>query len=154
MAGGSAASGVSTFSGTLAAATVDTIIFADRYGYVYVQNTGTGTILATADGTTPSTAAGAASGVAIAAGTSVVLANGLKSWDQSSNVILAGTSVIPQGGGAAPAATSASNTGPNPGTPGLTQPFMSSGYGKTANPGTTIKLISTGTPTYTVSGTG
>jgi hypothetical protein len=145
MAGGSVSSGVSTYSNTLAAATVDTVTFADRYGYVLVENTGTGTINVTADGSTPASS-GAGSGVAVAAGTSVVIANGLKLWNQVSNVTIAGTTQYPTGSGVTTAT-------PN-GQPGGTQPYMSSLAGKAANPGTTVKLISAGTPSYTVSGTG
>lgn len=141
MAGGNVSAGVSTFSGTLAASTVDTVTFADRYGYVLVENTGTGTINATADGSTPASS-GAGSGVAIAAGASVVLANGLPLWYQSSKVITKGVNQF--GGG---------NTASSPPSPGMVQ-SQESLAGQMANPGTTVKLISAGTPSYTVSGTG
>lgn len=126
MAGGPVSAGVSTFSGTLVASTVDTVTFADRYSYVLVENTGTGTIYATADGSTPTGVAGAGSGVAIAAGASGVLANGLSLWFQSSKVIAQGSNNAQQ----------------------------QSKAGQMANPGTTVKLVSSSTPSYTVSGTG
>lgn len=141
MSGGSVSAGVSTYSNTLAAATVDTVTFADRYGYVLVENTGTGTINATADGSTPSSS-GAGSGVAIAAGASAVLANGLPLWFPSSRVIPDGANQF--GGG---------NTADSPASPGTVTP-MESLAGQMANPGTTVKLISAGTPSYTVAGTG
>jgi hypothetical protein len=141
MAGGTVPTGEITWSGTLAASTVDTVQFADRGGYVLVENTGSGVIYASADGTTPVTS-GAGTSVAIVAGASALLGNGNPTWYQSSKVIPAGTTQYPNGSGVY-------QTTPN-GQPGQTVPFMSSGVGKAANPGTTVKLVSSGTPTYTV----
>lgn len=141
MAGGTVPTGQSTWSGTLAASTVDTVQFADRGRYALVENTGSGVIYASGDGTTPATA-GAGTSIAINAGTSALLANGNASWYQSSKVIPAGTTQYPNGGGTY-------QTTPN-GQPGQVVPFMSSGVGKASNPGMTVKLVSSGTPTYTV----
>lgn len=141
MAGGTVPTGQSTWSGTLAASTVDTVQFADRGGYALVENTGSGVIYASADGSTPVTA-GAGTSIAIVAGASALLGNGNASWYQSSKVIPAGTTQYPNGSGTY-------QTTPN-GQPGRTVPYMSSLAGQASNPGTTVKLVSSGTPTYTV----
>lgn len=146
MASGSIASGVQAYSSTLVASTADTVTFADRYGYVSVTNTGTGVIYVTADNSAPATS-GSDNSIAVNAGTTVVVANGLPLWFQSAKVITQGAVAYPTGGGVT---SSTAN-----GQPGEVQPFMSSLAGKSyANPGTIIKLLSTGTPTYTVAAAG
>lgn len=142
---GTLANGVSSYSSTLVASTADLVTFSDRYRYVSVTNTGgSGVIYVRADGVT---AVGAANNtIAVGPGQEVVIANGLKSWYQSSNVILAGAVAYPEGAGDTTAT-------PN-GQPGEVQPYMSSNAGQAANPGTLVSLVSSGTPTYTVAGAG
>lgn len=153
MAGGTVSSGTSTYTGTVTTAgTAETTTFADRYGYVLIQNSGTNPIWVTADGSAP-TGSGAGSGVEVPAGESAVLANGLALWYQSSKVITAGTAQIPQGSGFY--VSTSSTVTSTPGNPGHENPFMSSGAGQMTNPGTKVEVIApTGTPTYTISGTG
>lgn len=146
MATYSVPSGVSTISETLVASTVDTVTFADRYRYVLINvSAGTTPVFVTTDGSTPALS-GNGSGVSVGANEMIVMANGGKSWYQTSNVIPAGSVQYPTGGQGVTAT-------PN-GQPGSVQPPMSSGAGHAANPGTVIKLISTGTPSYTISGAG
>jgi len=149
MATYSVPAGTSTITETLVASTVDTVTFADRYNYVLINvSSGTGTIFVTADGTTPAIT-GVGSGVSVGANEMIVVANGQPLWYQSAKVIPQGSVIYPTGGG-----TPQTNTTPN-GQPGEVQPFMSSQQGKSyANPGTVIKLISSGTPSYTISGAG
>lgn len=146
MATYSVPAGTSTITETLVASTVDTVTFADRYRYVLINvAAGTNAISVTTDGTTP-TVTGVGSGVTVGANEMIVVANGQQSWYQSQKVIKAGTVQYPTGGGA-------TQTTPN-GQPGEVQPYMSSLGGQVANPGTVVKLISSGTPTYTISGAG
>jgi hypothetical protein len=123
-------SGTMTDSGTLTAGTVATVQFADRYDYIALTNIGTTAIYATADGSTP-TGSGAGCGEPVEPGQTGVLANGLPFWDQSSNAIAHGEVIQ-----------------------GEVQPFMSSLAGQETNPGTTVKLISTGTPGWVIAAAG
>ena len=76
------------------------------------------------------------------AGQEQLLGNGAPIWFPSSRVIPPGA--IKFGGGA---------TSDSPTSPGMVTP-MESLAGGAANPGASVSLISTGTPTYTVSGAG
>jgi hypothetical protein len=138
---GTLAAGIQSYSSTLTAATADTVTFTDRYGYVTVTNTGTGTIYARADGTAATVAGN--NSFPIQAGQTQVFANGAQTWYPSSRVIPAGTDVLTNG-----------STISSQGNPAIVQPYMSSLAGQKANPGTVVSLISSVTPTYTVSGTG
>jgi hypothetical protein len=144
MATYSVATSVSTYSNTLTASTADVVTFADRAGYVTVTNTGATLMYARADGVT---AVAAAEGtVPVMPGATVLLANGQAIWHQSSNVIPAGTTQYPTGGGSGASATSTTADG----QPGNTQPYMSSLAGQATNPGTKVSLISTAADTYTI----
>lgn len=134
------AAGVTSYSSTLVASTADTVTFTDRYGYVSVANTGTGIIYVRLDGTA-ATVAGA-SCYAVMAGEVAMFANGLPLWYPSSRVIQKGVNQF--GGG---------NTATSPTDPGTVTP-MESLAGQMVNPGTSVSLISSGTPTYTVSAAG
>lgn len=152
MAGGNVPAGSYSYSSTLVASTADTVTFADRYGYVEVSNTGTsGTIYVRLDGTA-ATVAGANT-YPVNPGQSLVFANGLPQWFQSSKVIPAGSAQLPRGGGAA-TVTPSSTVTTTPFNPGEEVPFMSSGAGQMTNPGVSVSLISSGTPTYTVAAAG
>lgn len=151
MASGTIAAGAYTYSSTLVASTADTVTVVDRYGYIQVSNTGTTVLYVRLDGTAATV--GGAGSYAVNAGQTLIFANGLPLWNQVSNVLLAGTAQIPQGGGAATVSPS-TTLGSTPANPGEVQPYMASTQGKKANPGGTVSLISTGTPTYTVSAAG
>lgn len=139
--------GVSSFTQTLTSNVVDTITFADRYNYININTNSTGAtyLTITTDGTTP-TASGVGSGTSTDPNHVIVMANGLPLWNQSQNVIPAGTTQYPTGAGTY-------STTPN-GQPGITVPFMSAGAGHAVNPGTIVKILSSGTPTYTITGVG
>lgn len=153
MAGGTVPTGQSTWSGTLAANVVDTIVFADRFNYISVNssNSGNSTIYVTVDGSTPvvSVAGNAATGATVDPAHLIVLGNALPMWFPSSRVLVAGAILV--GGGLAYSPT----TNPSgPWNPGAVTP-MESLAGQMVNPGTIVKLIAgTGTPTYTVTGAG
>lgn len=152
MASGSVAAGAYSYSSTLVASTADTVTFADRYGYVQVSNTGTaGTIYVTNNGTAATV--GGASTYAVNPGQAIVIANGLPLWNQVSKVIPAGSAQLPRGGGA-PTVSPSTTVLSTPANPGETLPYQSSGQGQVANPGVSLSLISSGTPTYTVSAAG
>jgi hypothetical protein len=106
--------------------------FLDRWNYVAVTSTAAAGmyIYATADGSTASSS----NGVAIAPGETVVLANQLPYWNQTRNVIQAGT--IQVGNGAAYNASTNPSTPMNPGT--VTP--MEALDGKSISPGTIINL--------------
>lgn len=146
MAGGTVPSGTSTYTGTITTgATAEATTFADRFGYVLVQNTGSAVLYVTADGSTPlgATDTTGGSGLAIAPGGQEVLANGLPLWYQSSKVIPLGANQF--GGG---------NTASSPSSPGMIQSQRSL-EGGMANPGTKVTVIgATAAQTYTISGTG
>ena len=153
MAGGTVPAGQTTWNGTLAANTVDTVTFVDRYNYVSVNSSSSGnaTIYVTTDGSTPvvPTTGNAATGASVDPAHIIVLGNGLPMWFPSSKVIQQGA--IQVGNGAAYNASTNPSTASNPGT--VTP--MESLAGQMANPGTVVKLIAgTGTPTYTVTGAG
>lgn len=147
MATYSVPAGESTFTQTLASNVVDTVTFADRYNYININTNATGSayLTITTDNTTP-TASGVGSGTSTDPNHIIVMANGLPLWNQSQNVIPAGTVQYPTGGGV-------TTTTPN-GQPGEVQPYMSATAGKAVNPGTVVKLLSSGTPTYTIVGVG
>jgi hypothetical protein len=140
--------GVFAYGNTLVASTVTTVTFADRLDYFAVTNLGTTVLYASGDGSTPSTAGGSDCGEAVGPGLTVVIANGLPNWFQSSNVIPAGS--IQVGNGAAYNASTNPSTPRNPGT--VTQQRSLAGGG--ANPGTTVKLISTSTPAFVIAAAG
>lgn len=138
-------------SGTLVASTQQNFTFGYagnntpiRYAYVLVENTGTaGVIYARTDGS-PATVGGDFC-TAIAPGTSVVMANALPWWSQAASVIPAS---------AAGAAAYQNPLGTGDLSPVEVQPMGTSPYGQTASPGTAVSVISSGTPTFTITGTG
>lgn len=155
MATYSVPSGVMSFAQTLASGVADTVTFADNFGYLQVYNASTtNEIYARADGGVASGANGAQGSMVIPPNGYGILANGLTLWNQVDNVTIAGTSVIPQGGGAIPTATTSTTTGPNPGKPGFTSPYGATGQGRVTNPGATVSLISTGAISYVISAAG
>lgn len=135
-------------SGTLVANTASNITFGNnvnnapiRYGYVWVtQTSGTATIFVRTDGTVATV--GGDLCFVVDNGTSLLIANMLPLWYQSSNV-------IPASAAGANAYLVTSGNGPSEVNPMGTSP-----YGLMVNPGTSVSLISTGTPTFTVTGTG
>jgi hypothetical protein len=137
---GTLPAGTSVYSSTLAAATADTVTFPDRYGYLTVTNTGTTVLYVRSDGTAATVAGNDC--LAVVPGESEMVANAEPLWYQSSKVILAGVNQF--GGG---------NTAANPGAPGMIQ-SQTSLAGHATNPGTSISLISAGTPSYTVAAAG
>ncbi len=150
MAGGTVPAGQSTWNGTLAANTVDTIVFADRFNWITINSSSSGNpmIFVTADGTTPVTS-GAGTGTTVDPDHIVVIGNALPLWFPSSKVLPQG--VIQVGDGSAYNAVSNPSS---PSNPGSVTPMVSLA-GQMLNPGTIIKLIClTGTPTYTVTGSG
>jgi hypothetical protein len=139
-------SAVQSFSGTLVASTAQAITFGSpttsgipiRYAYVYVENTGSsGIIYARTDGTAATV--GGDLCVAINPGTGQVIANQQPLWTQAANVIPVSTGT--EGAEA-------------PWNANTVQPYGSSYYGQLASPGTSVSVISGGTPTFTISGTG
>lgn len=135
-------SAVQSVSGTLVASTAAPITFGSgavpiRYAYVAVNNTGTTVLYVRTDGSAATV--GGDLCVAIQPGTTQVVANEAPSWSQAANVIASGTYA---------------GSAPGVGTPQGNTPNGSSPYGGKVSPGTSISLISSGTPTYTVSGTG
>ena len=139
-------SGVQSFSGTLVASTQQTITFGDgtanvpiRYAYVLIENTGaTGIIYVRTDGTAATV--GGDLCVAVNAGQNIIMANELPWWSQAANVIPKGTLV------------GIENLAGTP--PEITAPYGSSLYGTKASPGTSVSVISSGTPTFTITGAG
>lgn len=114
-----------------------------RWAYLKIENTataaGTGTLYVRTDGT--AAAVGGDGTVSVNPGEVVVVANSLGLWSQAASVIPAGT--YPTGSVL------------NSGTPPEIQPYGSSLYGGTTNPGTNVTVIGTATlPTFTISGTG
>jgi hypothetical protein len=146
MAGGTIPSGISTYTGSITTgATAEATVFADRFGYVLVQNTGSAVLYVTADGSAPlgATDATGGSGVAVQPGGQSVLANGLPLWYPSSKVIPLGANQF--GGG---------NTSDSAASPGMVQSQRSLA-GQMANPGTKVTVLgATAAQTYTISGTG
>jgi hypothetical protein len=149
MASYTVGAGISSFTQTLASNVVDTVTFADRYNYININTNSTGStyLTITTDGTTP-TASGAGSGTSTDPNHIIVMANGLPMWFPSSRVLQQG--VIQVGDGAAYNASTNPSTPANPGT--VTP--MESLAGQDANPGTVVKILSSGTPTYTITGVG
>jgi hypothetical protein len=137
-------SAVQSYSGTLVASTAQAITFgsgsvAIRYAYVYVQNTASsGVIYARTDGTAATV--GGDYCVEIYPGTGQVIANAQPLWTQAANAIQKTTSLpgVPE----------------FPFQPVENQPYGTSYYGQLTSPGTSVSLISSGTPTFTVEGTG
>lgn len=148
MAGGTVPSGQTTWNGTLATGVADVVVFADRYNYVAVSNnTVSNPIYVSTDGSTPNdTGTGASDFVTVNPGATVVVGNQSAYWGQADKVTVTGTVAYPNGSGAYQSA-------PN-GNPGKVHPFGSTLSGRASNPGTTIKLISAGANTYTVSAVG
>jgi hypothetical protein len=141
-------SGQQSYSGTLVANTAQAVTFgysggaAIRYAYVYVENTGaTGTIFARADGN-PATVGGDDC-IEIGPGLGATVANGAAYWTQAATV-------IPASNTGAAAYTGIAQTG----NPPEVNPMGTSPYGQLTDPGTSVSLISSGTPTFTVTGTG
>lgn len=135
-------------SGTLVASTQQTFTFGYagnntpiRYAYVLIENTGAGTIFARTDGQ-----AATVNGdfcTAVPAGTTIVMANAAPWWSQAASVIPASN------------AGAAAYTGAEFGTnPPEVNPMGTSPYGQLVSPGTTVSVISAGTPTFTITGTG
>lgn len=123
-------------TGTAGAATSYTSTL--RWAYIYVENTGTtGILWVRTDGSAATAGDGSYS---VSPGQSIVVANDLGLWSQAASVI--------------PAGTYATNMAVGSGTPPEIQPYGSSLYGGTANPGTSVSIFSAGTPTFTISGTG
>jgi hypothetical protein len=152
MAGGTVPAGQGNWSGTLTANTVDTITFVDRYNWITV-NAGNvaanALVYITTDGSTPVTTGGASTGTSTDGAHVIAVANGLPMWFPSSNVIQQGAIQIGN-----QAAYNASTNPSSPSEPATVTP-MESLAGQMANPGTVIKLITTGTgTTYTVTGAG
>lgn len=134
---------------TLVASTQQTVTFGYsgnntpiRYAYVAVSHNGAvGTIVyVRTDGTAATV--GGDNTVAVEAGQTAVIANNQLWWSQAANVIPAST-------GGAGAYTVPSGSGPSEVVPMGTSP-----YGQSANPGTSVSVISAGTPTVTITGTG
>lgn len=149
MATYSVPAGVSSITETLTSNVVDTVTFADRYNYININTNATGSayLTVTTDGSTP-LASGVGSGASTDPNHIIVMANGLPLWNQSSKVLQQGA--IQVGDGAAYNATTNPSTQTNPGT--VTP--MESLAGQAANPGTVVKILSSGTPTYTIVGVG
>jgi hypothetical protein len=119
--------------------------FADRYGYVQIENGGTTTVFASTDPTVENPSATSLNTVQIPAGGSAILANRNPLWYQSSNVIPQGENQF--GGG---------NTSTSPSNPGIVTPMTSLAGSQgeaTNNPGTTVS-ISTPAGTVTIAGVG
>jgi len=133
-----------SISGTLVATTNQEVVLTPRWSYVTVENTGaSGTIYLRTDGTA-ATVAGTDC-YSLQPGERGVFANQLPLWTQAATVIAAGTDV------ANPLAAGSPGW---PGTPASPNIYGASLYGGTSNPGTKVDLISSGTPTFTVSAAG
>lgn len=135
---------VDSASGTLVGNTASTVTFGTpttggvpiRYSNVLVENTAAaGTIFVRTDGQ-PATVGGDFC-TEVGPGLSVLVSNADPSWSQVANVLPKGVMVGAQGTG----------------TPPEIQPYGSSLWGNSVSSGTTVSLISSGTPTYTVTGT-
>jgi hypothetical protein len=132
---------VQSVDGTLVASTATAITFGTgttpiKYTAINVINTAaTGVIFARADGTAATLSGDGCEPVE--PGATVTFENGDPYWTQAATVIPVGIM-----------------TGqvPGRGTPHEIQPYGSSLYGGLASPGTTVSLISSVTPTYTVEG--
>lgn len=134
---------------TLVASTQQTVTFGNngnntpiRYAYVAVSHNGAvGTVVyVRTDGTAATV--GGDNTVAVEAGQTAVVANAFATWSQAA-------SVIPPAAAGANAYAVPSGNGPSEVTP-----MGSSPYGGTASPGTSVSVISSGTPTVTITGTG
>jgi hypothetical protein len=134
---------VQSASGTLVAATATAITFGSpttsgipiRYNTVLVENTGTtGNIYVRTDG--QAATVGGDFCTEVGPGIAVEVANADPLWNQAATVIPKGVIV-----------------GGTPWQPAEIQPYGSSLWGGLANAGTSVSLISSGTPTYTVTGT-
>jgi len=146
-----------SYSGTLVASTAQTVTFGYssnntpiRYAYVAICNTGTTVIYARTDGTAATV--GGDFCTAVEPGATVVMANELPLWTQAATVIPAGydqPSALAAGQPGWPGTPASPNTGAAGGWAGSGTP-----YGQSVNPGTSVSLISSSTPTFTVSGTG
>jgi hypothetical protein len=137
---------VQTAEGSLTANTVATVNFgtgssnAIRYGYITITNdsgTTPAPIYVTVDGVTAPTIGGEDT-IEVNPNQTVTVANGASLWAPGLSSVPAGTQV-PVG---------------SPGTPWQATPYGSSLAGGTANPGTTVKMISAQAMAYTVSGSG
>lgn len=135
---------VDSASGTLVASTVSTVTFGSpvtggvpiRYSNVYVENTAAaGTIFVRTDG--QAATIGGDFCTEVGPGLAVLVANADPLWSQVANVLPKGAIIGAQGTG----------------TPPEIQPYGSSLWGNSVSSGTTVSLISAGTPTYTVTGT-
>lgn len=138
-------SGTFVYSQTLTASTADDVQFADRAGYVTVTNTGSTVLYARADGETATVAGDGC--LAVMPGASELLANGTMYWNQSSNVIPAGSNSNALG----PVTTSNPSTPTAPGD--VTEQRSLRGNepaGSFPSPGTVISLISTAADSYTI----
>lgn len=113
-------SGTYTYSQTLTASTADTVTFGVRANYVSLANTGDTVMYARADGQ-PATVAGEGC-IAVLPGWEAVIANGLPIWHQSARVIVQGDD----------------------------NANGESKAGQTADPGTTVSVVSSAAETYTI----
>lgn len=130
-----------TSSGTAATVTFGSPVTAGipiRYSYIAVTNTGTAGFLYVRTDGTAATVGGDLCTV-VAPGLTEVIANALPLWTQAANVIQTGT---------------LTGTAAGTGTPQEMVPNGTSLYGQKTSPGTSVSIISGGTPTYVVSGTG
>jgi hypothetical protein len=144
MSGGTVAAGNSTYSSTIAvASTAEMTTFADRYGFIEVENGGTsGLLYVRADGQAATVAGNNC--IVVGPNQTAVISNGLPLWFQSSKVIPQGAIEYPSG--------NTQQTGPA--EPGMVTP-MESLAGQEANPGTKVSVISsTASLPYTLAGTG
>lgn len=137
---------VQTAEGTLTISTVATVNFGTgastptRYAYIAITNdsgTTPAPIYVTVDGTTAPTVGGEDT-IQVNPGSTVTVANGASLWTPGLSTVGAGTQT-PVG---------------SPGTPWQATPYGTSLAGGTANPGTTVKMISAQAMSYTVSGSG
>lgn len=139
---------VQTAEGTLTISTVATVNFgtgasaAIRYGYITITNdsgTTPAPIYVTVDGTTVPTVGGEDT-IEVNPNQTVTLANGASLWTQGLSGVSTGTQT--------PSSYQSAST------PWQATPYGSSLAGGTANPGTTVKMISAQAMSYTVSGSG
>jgi hypothetical protein len=153
MAGATLGSGVLSYSSTITAAnTAELVTFADRYNYVAVTNDGTTNPIYVSTNGTAGDTGNQNNVVSVPPGVTVVVANQLPMWFQSSKVLVAGSAQIPQGSGfyVSPSSTVLSTAA----NPGHEKPYMSSGAGQVANPGTSVSLDCAGTNSYTITAAG
>lgn len=134
-----------SISGTLVANTNQEVVLTPRWSYITVENTGTTVIYLRTDGVAASV--GGNECYSLMPNERGLFSNQLPLWTQAASVIPAGDDL-------------SAHPPTVPGTPGFpgtpASPTVAGGslYGGTANPTTKVDLISTGTPTFTVSAAG